>query len=1162
MKNKSSKLLVLSLAALLGLAGCSSLPKGEESDKDVIGSSILVDEEGEQDEIGVAVNLRKNAASSSVSAKIGQYWGFQKIDGVDGKISIRFIVAVSGIDDIYSMYVKRTVKDEAGNSVMAEKTIAIEKVYKSLSDVSSVTWDGTNSDLNEDIHYAVYTLKNIPASHLTDRISAEIGFTKWNGSTSSVRVEANGLSFVHQATEINGLKFTVGSSNNDYVKANEVYVSASSTSLTEVAIPEKVYVAPNSYSKHVIQEATVVAIGNPSFSGYNYDGQGFYNCAKLTKITLPSTIRSFGPYVFEKCSALEEITLPESLTYIGKNAFGYKSSSYYDYTCGLKRLIWNARNLTPEDEFKEADSSSYGLISWALDKVTVGPNVEALPNKKLFGGAQKATLPFEIEWKKTEEERAALLAASPNSDFGDVENYVCSDTATITVNYHIGEGTLPMDGIDKTGDVAVETFGQGRKLGNPGNPTPLSGKKFTGWYLDEAFANKAEFPLVLGTDDVNLYAKYETAAAGEILSNPKALQRNETFTFTTSEATPSNYFTFTADKEGSDYYYFEITDFVKAADSPNDRNTYDTNLYLFRDSAFSDRITVNRSAPYKSDANGQDAYQVNVLLSKGETIYLQVAAYAIMSSSRTVYGDITLSTWTQEGDVEAEATALTKGTAASYVGNKAHQDYIPTLYKFQAEQTGYSLKLAQLGAHSVRAYAKVYDPSTGSNVASLTLSGASTESLLTGLTVGKNYLIELSSDHLSTFEEGDGVSILLSDLPAGLSADNPVEGTLGNKETISDMKAKTRYFSFNLEAGKTYHLIGWRYASSSSSSKPGCAYKVTSPSEATLSSGKIFSSAYRDYGDITLTATESGTHILSADVVDSGTWSSSAHLSNIAVVEEKSALDATATLPDGALLCVKPSAKAIYSIAVSAKEGATAKLSKLNYQYIATANASDVISGEGTLTLEANTAVFFQVSSSDGSEITLAAEKAKAALEGKPYVNKQFNGGISGKSSYWKMSIDEYGITSGESVFRNGVNVKEAAEEKGIFHLQFTYQGATTDGYTDGERIYAYCAGEEWFASSNTKYSGSAVGYKEAKTSGYNAANNGENEVKILSILEGTNRIYCVVKGSKVYLNATVEFTAGDDISAKDSAFSVKDAEGNALGSFTVTAASTIVAAA
>ena len=196
-----------------------------------------------------------------------------------------------------------------------------------------------------------------------------------------------------------------------------------------------------------------------------------------------------------------------------------------------------------------------------------------------------------------------MLAASPNSDFGDAENYVCSDTATITVDYHIGEGTLPMGGIDKTGDVAVETFGQGRKLGNPGNPTPLSGKKFTGWYLDEAFANKAEFPLVLGADDVNLYAKYEAAAAGEILSNRKALQRNETFTFTTSEATPSNYFTFTADKEGSDYYYFEITDFVKAADSPNDRNTYETNLHLFRDSAFSDRIAFNRSSLYKLYSN-------------------------------------------------------------------------------------------------------------------------------------------------------------------------------------------------------------------------------------------------------------------------------------------------------------------------------------------------------------------------------------------------------------------------------------------------------------------------------------------------------------------------------------------------------------------------------
>ena len=50
MKNKSSKLLVLSLAALLGVA-CS--PAILPSDSQGVGESILVDGEGEADEIGL-----------------------------------------------------------------------------------------------------------------------------------------------------------------------------------------------------------------------------------------------------------------------------------------------------------------------------------------------------------------------------------------------------------------------------------------------------------------------------------------------------------------------------------------------------------------------------------------------------------------------------------------------------------------------------------------------------------------------------------------------------------------------------------------------------------------------------------------------------------------------------------------------------------------------------------------------------------------------------------------------------------------------------------------------------------------------------------------------------------------------------------------------------
>ena len=52
----------------------------------------------------------------------------------------------------------------------------------------------------------------------------------------------------------------------------------------------------------------------------------FWNCSKLTSVTLPDSLTSIGWYAFSQCNLLTGVTLPGSLTGIGYYAFEYCSS--------------------------------------------------------------------------------------------------------------------------------------------------------------------------------------------------------------------------------------------------------------------------------------------------------------------------------------------------------------------------------------------------------------------------------------------------------------------------------------------------------------------------------------------------------------------------------------------------------------------------------------------------------------------------------------------------------------------------------------------------------------------------------------------------------------------------------------------------------------------
>ena len=83
-----------------------------------------------------------------------------------------------------------------------------------------------------------------------------------------------------------------------------------------------------------IDSLPVTGIGTTAFIGSNIktavipkgvtfiDNSAFKNCKSLKKVTLPNTLKEFGPYAFCDCTSLKSIVIPKSVTYIGNGAFG------------------------------------------------------------------------------------------------------------------------------------------------------------------------------------------------------------------------------------------------------------------------------------------------------------------------------------------------------------------------------------------------------------------------------------------------------------------------------------------------------------------------------------------------------------------------------------------------------------------------------------------------------------------------------------------------------------------------------------------------------------------------------------------------------------------------------------------------------------------------
>ena len=122
----------------------------------------------------------------------------------------------------------------------------------------------------------------------------------------------------------------------DGVKITSIGRSAfyNCSKLTSVTIGNSV-TSIGEYAFYGCSGLTSVTIGN---SVTSIGSSAFHNCGKLTSVTIGNSVTSIGGSAFKYCSNLANITIPNSVTSIGKSAFDGCSELVYNVKENLKYL--------------------------------------------------------------------------------------------------------------------------------------------------------------------------------------------------------------------------------------------------------------------------------------------------------------------------------------------------------------------------------------------------------------------------------------------------------------------------------------------------------------------------------------------------------------------------------------------------------------------------------------------------------------------------------------------------------------------------------------------------------------------------------------------------------------------------------------------------------
>ena len=185
--------------------------------------------------------------------------------------------------------------------------------------------------------------------------------------------------------------------------------------LTSVTIPNSVttigvvaFLGCSSLTSITIPNS-VTSIGDHAFS----------NCSSLTSITIGNSVTSIGDHTFHGCSSLTSVTIPNSVTSIGDYAFGKCSSltsPVYNAHCFAYLPTSFEGTYTVPDGIKQIAGGAFSGCS-SLTSVTI-PNSVTSIGRSAFYGCSKLT-----------------SVTIPNSvtSIGDYAFYECSSLTSITI---------------------------------------------------------------------------------------------------------------------------------------------------------------------------------------------------------------------------------------------------------------------------------------------------------------------------------------------------------------------------------------------------------------------------------------------------------------------------------------------------------------------------------------------------------------------------------------------------------------------------------------------------------------------------------------------------------------------------------------------------------